>query len=276
MVETQTVFSYILPSTGNLVEYRGFTPPAYSLNVFDAIDLAVAMHLGSQASFPTDWSALCINSNADKYFIGGWPGSQADNLNYCNANGDQFYLSNRFLQTGTAQPTNRPLPIKFRCVASNNWFGTVTVAWQINLPTTYSSRLTNIYTATGREYRVREVVHWTQYDGSIIVASGDYTYYYTKSNGNTWVTATTRNSVSGSNTARLYWVRTPVLQRNINGTWTDLTGLLIEGHAGALGGEVSAGTIGPFSSGNGNYYGNDRTYGGSGGGNIPMSIYSQS
>ncbi len=267
MIENKTVFGYVLPSTGNLVEYRGFTPPNYSLNIFDAIDLAVAMRLGSTAGWPADRSALCFYSGTNKYMLQGWPGSQADNLNFVGSNGNQFYLSNRFINTGTAQPTSRNLNVRFRCVATNNWFGHVDVAWGMYLGGELKSLLETIYNDTGREYRVRVQVFWTQKDGSVTTASGYHTCYYTKGNGNNWETLTSRTSVPGGNSATINWSGIPTLQRNINGTWTDLTPLP------KIGADVKSGTIGSFSSGATTYYGNDSNFGGSGGGTTHLCIY---
>lgn len=267
MIENKTVFSYVLPSTGNLVEYRGFTPPAYSLNVFDEIDLAVAMRLGSAAGWPSDRSALCFYNGTSKYMLQGWPGSQADNLNFVGSNGNQFYLSNRFINTGTAQPSSRDLNVRFRCVATNNWFGHVDVAWGMYLGGELKSLLDTIYNDTGREYRVKVQVAWRELDGSLFVATGTYTAYYTKDNGSNWVTLTSRSSVSGSHSAAANWSSTPMLQRNINGTWTDLTPLP------RIGASVQSGTIGPFSSGATTYYGNDSNFGGSGGGTTHLCLY---
>ena len=270
MIENKTVFSYVLPSTGNLVEYRGFTPPAYSLNIFDEIDLAVVMRLGSAAGWPTDRSALCLSSGTSKYMIQGWPGSQADNLNFVGLNGSQFYLSNRFINTGTAQPSSRDLNVRFRCVATNNWFGHVDVAWGMYLGSELKSLLATIYSDTGREYRVRVQTFWTQKDGSTSTASGYYTAYYTKDNGGNWITLASRTSVPGGNSATISWSGIPILQRNIDGTWTDLTPFTV------LGKNVYSGRIGPFSNGATTYYGNDSTFGGSGGGTTHLCIYSTS
>lgn len=267
MIENKTVFSYVLPSTGNLVEYRGFTPPAYSLNVFDDVDLAVAMRLGSAAGWPTDRSALCLYDGTSKYMLQGWPGSQADNLNFVDSNGNQFYLSNRFINTGTAQPTSKDLNVRFRCVATNNWFGHVDVAWGMYLGGELKSTLTSAYNDTGREYRVKVQAFWQELDGSLIVASGTYTAYYTKDNGSNWVTLTNRSSVDGSHSASINWSSTPILQRNIDGTWTDLTPLP------RIGASVRSGTIGSFSGGAKTYYGNDSNFGGSGGGTTHLCIY---
>jgi hypothetical protein len=268
MIEYKTVFSYVLPSTGNRVEYRGFTPPAYSLNVFDAIDLAVAMRLGSAAGWPTDRSALCLSSGTSKYMIQGWPGSQADNLNFVGVDGNQFYLSNRFINTGTAKPSSRDLNVRFRCVATNNWFGHVDVAWGMYLGSELKSLLATIYNDTGREYRVRVQTYWVQKDGSVATDSGNYTAYYTKDNGGNWVTLKSKSSVGGSNSASIGWTGSPLLQRNIDGTWTDLTPLP------ETGADVYSGTIGPFSGGAKTYYGNNSTFGGSGGGTTHLCIYS--
>ena len=274
MIDNKTVFSYVLPSTGNLVEYRGFKPPAYSLNVFDEIDLVVAMRLGSAAGWPSDRSALCLSSGTSKYMIQGWPGSQADNLNFVGSNGNQFYLSNRFINTGTAQPTSKDLNVRFRCVATNNWFGHVDVAWGMYLGGELKSTLTSAYNDTGREYRVKVQVAWRELDGSLFVAAGNTTVYYTKDNGNNWVTLTNRSSVDGSHSAEANWSSTPILQRNIDGTWTDLTSLPYTNKTVGADAPIKSGRIGPFSGGAKTYYGNDSTFGGSGGGTTHLCIYS--
>ena len=266
-IENKTVFSYILPSTGNLVEYRGLYAK-YGSYELDALDAAVLVRLGTAStSFPSSQAALEVyNTSGSKYLINGWPGSQANNLNFVGADGKQYYLSNRFINTGTAQPSYGNTKANFRCVATNNWFGHVDVSWQWYSGNTIRPVLETVYNQTGVEYRVRfEIIYYRPGKGTYIFTS----VYITKDTGNnSWNKFYSENSVNGQQSTNARWRDFPVLQRNINGNWTSVGELRFENYSSFS--DVASGTIGPFSNGATTYYG--RTTG-SGGLDVHLCIY---
>ena len=263
MIENKTVFSYVLPSTGNLVEYRGLNAK-YGSYELDALDAAVLVRLGTNSgNLPSSQAALEVyDTSGSKYLINGWPGSQADNLNFVGSNGSQYYLSNRFINTGTAIPTYFTTRTNFRCVATNNWFGAVDVSWQWYTGNTIRPVLETVYNQTGVEYRVK-IVLW--YKKSNSGSTGTTSVYITRSTGNnSWNQFYSESRVSGSNNTNMSW-RDITLQRNVDGTWVDV------GISRSINDNAYSGVIGPFSKGATTYYG---AHSGSGGVDVHLTIYS--
>lgn len=268
MINNKTVFSYVLPSTGNLVEYRGLYAK-YGSHELDALDAAVLVRLGtSSGNFPSSQAALEVyDASGSKYLINGWPGSQADNLNFVGTDGNQYYLSNRFINTGTARPSYGNTKANFRCVATNNWFGHVDVSWQWYSGNTIRPVLEAVYNQTGVEYRVRFQMEYYQPNNGVYSFAS---VYITKDTGNnSWNQWHSENSVDGRQSTNAKWRDFPKLQRNINGTWTNVGELRFENYSSFS--DVASGTIGPFSNGATTYYG--RTTG-SGGLDVHLCIYS--
>jgi hypothetical protein len=264
MIENKTVFSYVLPSTGNLVEYRGLNAK-YGSYELDALDAAVLVRLGTSSSnFPSSQAALEVyNTSGSKYLINGWPGSQADNLNFVGVDGNQYYLSNRFINTGTAIPTYFTTKANFRCVATNNWFGYVDVSWQWYSGNTIRPVLETVYNQTGVEYRIRIRIDYIIVEDSSST-SNRASVYITRSTGlNSWNQYYSKR-VGGSTISRCSWWD-EVVQRNVDGTWVDICELRDEG-----GDATYTGNIGPFSNGAATYYGKNT---GSGGVDAHLSIY---
>lgn len=269
MIENKTVFSYILPSTGNLVEYRGlYAKSGRGTYDLDALDAAVLVRLGTNSgNFPSSVAALEVyDTSGNKYLINGWPGSQADNLNFVGANGNQYYLSNRLLNTGTAVPSYFTTKANFRCVATNNWFGHVDVSWQWYSGNTIRPVLETVYNQTGVEYRVCLQISYYQPNNGVYATTS---VYITKDTGNnSWNKWHSENSVNGQQSTNARWHSYPMLQRNVNGTWVNVSILRLENYSSFS--SVASGTIGPFSSGATTYYG--RTTG-SGGIDVHLCIY---
>ena len=266
MIINDTVFSYVLPSTGNIVEYRGLAATNGSYNL-DALDAAVLVRLGtSSGNFPSSVAALEVYSNGSKYLINGWPGSQVNNLNFVGADDVQYYLSNRLLNTGTARPSYGTTKVNFRCVATNNWFGHVDVSWQWYSGNTIGPVLSTAYSQTGVEYRVRYQIQYLAPNSGVYNTASVYITKDTSSNSwNQWYS---ENEVSGSASTIANWYSYPTLQRNVDGTWTNVSILRLENYSSYS--SVTSGTIGSFSSGATTYYG--RTTG-SGGVDAHLCIY---
>ena len=264
MIENKTVFSYVLPSTGNLVEYRGLNAK-YGSYELDALDAAVLVRLGTASgNFPSSQAALEVyDASGSKYLINGWPGSQADNLNFVGANGNQYYLSNRFINTGTAVPSYFTTKVNYRCVATNNWFGYVDVSWQWYSGNTIQPVLEAVYNQTGVEYRVRIRIDYfiVESDSS---TSSRASVYITRSTGlNSWNQYYSKRV--GGSTISTCGGFDKVVQRNIDGTWIDICSL------GEENSDVDySGKIGPFSNGAKTYYGAKT---GSGGADLHLCIY---
>lgn len=267
MIVNNTVFSYVLPSTGNIVEYRGLTATSGSYNL-DALDAAILVRLGtSSGNFPSSVAALELyGTNGSKYLINGWPGSQANNLNFVGADGVQYYLSNRLLNTGTARPSYSTTKANFRCVATNNWFGHVDVSWQWYAGNTIGPVLRTVYNQTGVEYRVRLSINYYQPNNGTY---GTANVYITKDTGdNSWNQWHSENSVNGQQSTNANWRDYPTLQRNVDDNWVNVSTLLLENYSSYS--SVASGTIGSFSNGATTYYG--RTTG-SGGLDVNLCIY---
>lgn len=249
MIENKTVFGYVLPSTGNLVEYRGLNAK-YGSYELDALDAAVLVRLGTSSNnFPSSQAALEVyDTSGNKYLINGWPGSQANNLNFVGADGNQYYLSNRFINTGTAIPTYFTTKANLRCVATNNWFGYVDVSWQWYSGNTIRPVLETVYNQTGVEYRVRIRIDYVIYEDSG-GTSNRASVYITRSTGlNSWNQYYSKR-VGGSTVSRCGWVD-EVVQRNVDGTWVNICELREEDPDATY-----TGDIGPFSKGATTYYG---------------------
>lgn len=269
MILNKTVFGYVLPSTGNLVEYRGLYAKLGTYDL-DALDAAVLVRLGtSSGNFPSSVAALEVyDTNGDKYLINGWPGSQADNLNFVGADGNQYYLSNRFIKTGTTQPSYGNTKVNFRCVATNNWFGHVDVSWQWYSGNTIRPVLETVYNQTGVEYRVCYQLTYTKPSSG---TWGTTNVYLTRSTGNnSWNQFYSEKSVDGRSGTYINWRSSPVLQRNVNGTWVNISDFNLENYS--QNSDVDSGAIGPFSNGATTYYGRIT---GSGGIDVHICAYNK-
>ena len=273
MIDNKTVFSYVLPSTGNLVEYRGLYAK-YSSYELDALDAAVLVRLGtSSGSFPSSQAVLGVyDTSGRKYLINGWPGSQADNLNFVGVDGNQYYLSNRFINTGTAVPSSGSVTVNFRCKSYGQYQGSHAptidhITWEWYTGSTIQPVLATAYSQTGVEYRVYFQVRYLKPGGYYTTA-----LYLTRSTTkNSWIQW---DAVGGTNIAIsssvVSWVAYPTLQRNINGTWTNVGELQLANYSSYT--SITSGTISlGYSIGSGSY-----SYGatmGSSGTNARLCIY---
>lgn len=227
MIENKTVFSYIL-SNSTLLEYRGI-PVRYGSYSRDAIDVSAIAYLGTNSGFPTSCSALGVcDTNGSKYLISGWPvsESEADRLNFIGADDKQYYLHNRFINTGVAIPSYNSIKVNFRCKAWSVSQGSYApqihhLTWEWYSGDIIENRLENIYNITGVEYRVEYRIRYLKAPNTYATVS-----VYATKNSSGWAEwasvadATTSGTVPNSSVA--YWNFYPTLQRNVNGTWRDV------------------------------------------------------
>lgn len=250
MIVNKTVFGYALPS-GSTVEYRGINAK-YGSYELDALDVATLVRLGTDTNFPSSVTALGVcSTDGNKYLINGWPGYFSNELHYIGPDGStRYYLLRSFKNTGVTQPSYRSITVNFRCTEWGQYTGQyspninhLTWEWYTGNVRTY---LEDIYNQEGVEYRVRYQIRYLKAPNTYATA----TVYVTRSTtNNSWVQwdavadVSTSSTVPSSSVA--YWYSNPVLQRKVNGTWTDVGVFNLENYSNYTG--VTSGTISNFS-----------------------------